>query len=221
MSAAQIKQRYIAFKEKEKYTFNTYFEDFIKTKKSSTRRIYETTMDILQKFSPGILCFSDITPKFLRDLEAWLIGKGSSINNMALHMRNIRAVFNTAIDDEVIDLGLYPFRKYKIKKEKTIKRNLTIDEIRRFKDIDLSGVPGISRDVFMLSFYLIGINLKDLSYLTKKNIQDGRVEYKRAKTGKYYSIRLEPEAKRLIKKLSGRKYLINIIERYYRTLSGL
>jgi integrase len=66
----------------------------------------------------------------------------------------------------------------------------------------------------MLSFYLIGINLKDLCYLTKKNIQNGRIEYKRAKTGKYYSIKLETEAEKLIKKLSSKKYLINILERY-------
>jgi integrase len=215
MSAAQIKQRYIAQKEKEKYDFNTYFKYFIGTKQNEkTKQTYQHTLDTFEKFAGGQKHFIDIDPKFLQEFGRWMIEKGMSINTVGIHMRNIRSVFNSAINTEIIDLGLYPFRKYKIKKEKTIKRNLTIDEIRRFKDIDLSGVPGISRDVFMLSFYLIGINLIDLSHLTKKNIQNGRIEYKRAKTGKYYSIKLEPEAKRLIKKLSGRKYLINIIERY-------
>jgi hypothetical protein len=70
-----------------------------------------------------------------------------------------------------------------IKSEKTVKRNLTIEEIRRFKNFSLPGVPGLSRDVFMLSFYLIGINLIDLCYLTKKDIRSGRLDYKRRKTG--------------------------------------
>ena len=112
---------------------------------------------MIEKYSPGELRFSDITVKFLRDLELYLNDNGSSINNTSLHMRNIRSVFNMAIDDEVIELNLYPFRKYKIKKEKTVKRNLTIEELRQFKNIEIPGVPGLSRDVFMLSFYLIGV----------------------------------------------------------------
>jgi len=215
LTASQIKKRYLSKKEKEKYDFNTYFKYFISTKKADkTKDSYLYTLNLIENYSPGQIHFPDVNSKFLRELESWMTKKGMKINSIGIHMRNIRSVFNTALDDEVIDLGLYPFRKYKIKKEKTIKRNLTLDEIRRFKDFSLSGVPGLSRDVFMLSFYLIGINLKDLSYLTKKDIKDGRVEYKRAKTHKYYSIKLQPNAKKLIKKLSGEKYLINLLERY-------
>ena len=94
------------------------------------------------------------------------------------------------------------------------KKNLLIDELRRLKDVKLSGVPGLSRDVFMLSLYLMGINLKDLTYLTKENIKSGRLEYRRNKTGREYSIKIEPEAKALIKKLKGTKYLICLAERY-------
>jgi len=216
MTAAKIKQRYIDRKSKEKYNFNSYFEYYISIKKAEkTKQVYQYTLNLVKDYSnTGILHFSDINYKFLREFENWMIKKEMKINTISIHMRNIRAVFNSAIDDEVIGLGLYPFRKYKIKKEKTAKRNLTLDEIRQFKDFSLQGVPGLSRDVFMLSFYLIGINLKDLSYLTKKDIKDGRIEYKRAKTGKYYSIKLEPEAKKLFKKLCGKKYLINLLERY-------
>ena len=214
MTAAAIKQRYLNKKNKEKYDFKTYYDYILTTKSPGTARIYQNTLDLLNDYSPGQLNFSDINMKFLRDLETDMKIKGSSINNIGIHMRNIRSVFNSAINDDIVDLGLYPFRKYKIKKEKTVKRNLTLGEIRRFKDISLPGVPGLSRDVFMLSFYLIGINLIDLAYLTKKNIVNGRIEYKRRKTGQQYSIKLEPKAKRLIKKLSGGKYLIDLAERY-------
>jgi len=66
----------------------------------------------------------------------------------------------------------------------------------------------------MLSFYLIGINQIDLAYLTKDNIKAGRLEYQRRKTGKHYSIKIEPEARKLIKKLRGDKYLVCLLERY-------
>jgi integrase len=215
MSASTIKRLYLAEQNKEKYNFNTYFNYCNGTKQAEkTKQVYEYTLQLIEKYSPGELRFSDITVKFLRDLELWMIDKGMKINTISIHMRNIRAVFNMAIDDDVIDLSLYPFRKFKIKSEKTVKRNLTIDEFRRLLDVNLPGVPGLARDVFMLSFCLIGINLKDLTYLTKKNIVNGRLEYKRMKTGKDYSIKLEPEAKQLIKKLSGTKYLVNLAERY-------
>lgn len=56
----------------------------------------------------------------------------------------------------------------------------------------------------MLIFYLIGINTKDLFSLTSKNAVNGRIEYRRAKTGRWYSIKLEPEAMVLIERYKGK-----------------
>lgn len=215
MSAAAIKKRYEDSREKEKYNFTTYYKYCINTKKADkTKSVYEYTLKLIEEYSPGEIRFSDVNVRFLREFELWMIDKEMKVNSISIHMRNIRTVFNMAIDDDVVDLSLYPFRKFKIKSEKTVKRNLTIDEIRRLLDVNLSGVPRLSRDVFMLSFYLIGINLIDLVHLRKENIKAGRLEYKRRKTGKGYTVKLEPEAKKLIKKLSGTKYLINTLERY-------
>lgn len=62
----------------------------------------------------------------------------------------------------------------------------------------------------MLMFYLIGINGIDLFHL--KGITDGRIEYKREKTGKLYSIKVEPEAMEIINRYKGKEYLLNILE---------
>lgn len=214
LSALQIKKKYLSKSLKEKSTFSSYLNDFTKTKSKGTANLYTNTADRLNDFSPNEVYFSEINPKFLRDFETYLKKRNNAVNTIAIHMRNIRAIFNAAINDEIIELNLYPFRKYKIKTEKTIKRNLTINEIRTLRDVELFGVPQLSRDIFMLIFYLSGINLKDLSYLTKANIINERLEYQRFKGGKNYSIKIEPEANRLFKKLKGTKYLINLIERY-------
>ncbi|WP_163321639.1 tyrosine-type recombinase/integrase [Draconibacterium mangrovi] len=211
LSAAQIKAKYQSSKIKEKYDFYTYFEYYITTKGESTATIYKRTYKILQNFNSSRLSFSDVNARFLRDFTSW---HDKSTNGTAIHLRNIRAVFNAAIDDDVIGLELYPFRRFKIPKAKTRKRNITAGQIKTFKDAELYGVPHLARDVFMLQFYLIGINLKDLTYLKKSSVKRGRLEYTRMKTGTEYSIKLEPEAKRLIKKLSGKKYLICLAERY-------
>ena len=123
--------------------------------------------------------------------------------------------FNGAINDEVCDPSLYPFRKFKIKKEKTIHRNLSIEDIKKIRDTNLTGIPELSRDIFMLSFYLVGINLKDLMHLTSKDIEGNRIRYKRSKGKKNYSIKIEPEAQEIFNKYKGEKYLLNLLEKNY------
>jgi integrase len=68
-------------------------------------------------------------------------------------------------------------------------------------------------DMFLLMIYLIGIEVKDLFYLGKPN-KKGRVFYDRFKTGKEFSIKLEPEALAIIDKYPSDTHLINVHERY-------
>jgi integrase len=52
-----------------------------------------------------------------------------------------------------------------------------------------------------------------LSQLTHDNVVDGRIEYRRAKTGKLYSIKIQPEAAALLEKYKGKKHLLNVFDR--------
>ena len=61
-------------------------------------------------------------------------------------------------------------------------------------------------------FYLIGINAVDL--FGAKEIRNGRLEYRRTKTGKLYSIKVEPEAMEIIQKYKGNEHLLNIMDKY-------
>ena len=61
-------------------------------------------------------------------------------------------------------------------------------------------------DIFKLSFLLIGINLTDLHGL--KAIENGRIEYVRAKTHRPYSIKVEPEAMQIIRMYQGKDHLL-------------
>ena len=139
-------------------------------------------------------------------------GSGMKINAYAIHIRNIRAVFNYAIDEEITTL--YPFRKFKIKKEETRKRSLTIEQIRVLKAYPCEEFEERYRDLFMLSFYLIGINIGDMLLLKEENIVNGRIEYHRRKTGKLYSVKIEPEAQGIIDRYKGRQYLLNVLDEY-------
>ena len=68
----------------------------------------------------------------------------------------------------------------------------------------------------MLSFYLIGMNLADMLALPKDCIVNGRLQYRRAKTGKNYSIKIEPEAQAIIDKYPGKDHLLSFGEKFGR-----
>ena len=197
----------------EAYTFFEHFERFISTReKESTKDIYHQTLLKIELFSPGKLAFSDINIIWLKGFEQFLKGQGLSVNSINLHIRNIRAVFNDAINEDKAEQNLYPFRKFKLKSEETRKRSLTIDQLRAIRDWPCEPHEQQYIDIFMLMFYIRGINMIDLAGLTK--IDNGRVEFRRAKTGRLYSIKIEPEAEAIINKYRGKNFLLNINERY-------
>lgn len=121
-----------------------------------------------------------------------MASQGMKVNAYAIHLRNVRTVFNYALDEGYT--SMYPFRKFSIGKEETRKRSLTVGQLRTLRDYPCEEWQEKYRDIFMLMFYLIGINAVDLLNARNSDVVNGRLEYKRAKTGKLYSILIEPEA---------------------------
>jgi len=183
-----------------------------------TRGLYQTTLNRMRDFDPFLSrrTFDDINKKWLTDFDRFLSLTAKSANARAIHFRNIRSVFNDAIDDEIIQV--YPFRKFKIKYEETRKRSLSVEELRELMEYPCEEYQVRYRDMFMLMFFLIGVNAVDLFNAPTSSIIKGRFEYRRAKTGKLYSIKVEPEAAAIIERYAGDKYLLNIMDecKYYK-----
>ncbi len=89
-----------------------------------------------------------------------------------------------------------------------------MEKIRQLLKLQLSAYDTEYRDMFLLSFYLIGINMVDLAGLSKNNIVDGRIEYRRAKIGKFYSIKIEPETQAILDRYKGKKHLLAPFDNY-------
>ena len=192
--------------------FVDYIDEFAKTKLNArTVDIYIQTKNKIQKFDSDCK-FEDIDRAWLTKFERWMIDSGMKTNACSVHMRNIRAVFNYCIDEEYTTL--YPFRKFKIKKEETRKRSLTVEQLRTLRDYPCEEYQVRYRDIFMLMFYMIGINAIDLFHAKDSDVVDGRLEYKRSKTGKLYSVLIQPEAQAIIDKYRGKNYLLNVLDEY-------
>ncbi len=200
--------------KEEPDTFLKWYDRFTERKCDRTREIYQATRRRLVAWLGeerlAMVKFEDIKIAWLEDLQDWL-GKTCQANAIAIHLRNIRAVVNYAIDNEVTTY--YAFRRFKIKSAPTQKRNFDIDTLRKIFNHQCEEEWQVKYlDFFKLSFMLIGINVKDLCYL--QNMSQGRIDYLRAKTHRPYSIKVEPEAREIIERYAGKERLVNFCENY-------
>lgn len=198
------------------HNFLEYYEKrMAEAKKNNTRKSYESALNRMKLFDPllSVRTFEDIDEEYIRKMDKAWEDAGLTTNSRAVYMRNIRAVFNDAIDDRITTADAYPFRRFSIKKAPTKKRNLSLEELRMLRDYPIvNAFQEKYRDIFMLCFYMRGINMVDLLALKKDNIRAGRINYVRSKTGKFYSVKIEPEMKVILSRYKGVQYLIDVCD---------
>jgi len=156
----------------------------------------------LFKHAKSSIMFKDIDYEFLVDFENYLRRQGNTDGGIAFKMRHLRIIFNRAINEDIVDRSAYPFRKYKISKLKSEpnKIALNLNELRRFKDVDLTGHMNLlkSHMLFMFSFYCRGINWVDMMELKWTDIYDGKIHYIRKKTKQSFVIEITDSLKRIL-----------------------
>ena len=147
--------------------------------------------------------------------EAHLKAKDVSMNTISFYMRNLRAVYNRAVEKGLTPQN-NPFRHVYTGVDKTIKRAIPIKAIKELKELDLSLKPSLdfARDMFMFSFYTRGMSFIDMAYLKKSNLQNGILTYRRRKTGQQLTIKWEKCMEDIVSKYPKNQtdYLLPIIK---------
>ena len=135
---------------------------------------------------------SEIDSDLMQLYEAYLHGKGAVRNTSSFYMRILRAVYNRALEKELMEQR-NPFRHVYTGVDKTVKRAVPLSAIKRMKNMDLSLQPNLefARDMFLFSFYTRGMSFIDMAHLKKKDLQNGFLSYRRRKTGQQLVIRWE------------------------------
>ena len=197
----------------KKALFVKHFLAFAESKKKSTRQVYMQTYSRLVAFMGNkldTLKFEDITKEWLTRFDNFMAETAPSRNARNIHLRNIRAVFNEAIANNIT--SFYPFKRFKIRQVATRKRCMKVEELQTLFSYPAEKHARYYIDIFELMFMLIGINVVDLCNL--KEIVDGRITFYRAKTNRLYSIKVEPEALEIINRYRGKDWLLDILDRY-------
>ena len=183
--------------------------------KIRTAENYSCTLKSFMQFRQDRdILLSEIDSDLMQLYEAYLHGKGVVRNTSSFYMRILRAVYNRALEKELVEQR-NPFRHVYTGVEKTVKRAISFKVIRQLKEMDLSHSQSMefARDMFMFSFYTRGMSFVDMAFLKKTDLNNGMLTYRRKKTGQLLSIRWEKCMQDIVDKYPGNfsTYLLPII----------
>lgn len=171
-----------AFEIKVKYLFEQ--------GRISSAKSYSSSLSSLTGFNSN-LNFSDVTPSFLRDYQFHMDKGGNSVATTGLYLRNLRAIFNEAIEDGLISRDAYPFGKGKRRFQIPSKGNKAeplkqseVAKIYAYQPRNESEAQ--ARDLWVFAFLLNGANMKDVCFLKFRDIDfhGERITFFRTKTSK-------------------------------------
>ena len=162
------------------------------------------------------LRFTDITVDWLQTYSR-IRRQTVSVSTVAVDFRNLRTVFNQAIEKNPSLSAVYPFGRGKFQIPVGASKNvgLSKEDLLKIKDFNSDNYYlQMARDYFMFSYYANGMNLKDIIKLKK-----GQKEYIRSKTEhtskfeKRLDINYNQTQEEIISRHKGSgKYLFNVLD---------
>lgn len=199
--------------------FNYMESQIIKLKQNGkvrTAETYVSTLNSFKKFRKDEdIMLDSLNSEIMEAYEAWHQQRGVAPNTISFYTRILRAAYNRAVEDEIIE-NRNPFRHVYTGVDKTVKRALPIAIIKKIKTLDLDLFPALdfARDMFMMSFMLRGMSFIDMAYLKKTDLKNGYLTYRRRKTSQRLIIEWTKEMQTLLDKYpeNDSDYLLPIIK---------
>lgn len=184
--------------------------------KVRTSETYKSALSSFKKFRQDEDIMLDcLTSEIMEAYEAWHKNRGVAPNTNSFYTRILRAVYNRAVDDDIIE-NRNPFKHVYTGVDKTVKRALPLPVIKKIKALDLSLNPSLdyAREMFLMSFYLRGMSFIDMAFLKKSDLKNGYVTYRRRKTGQQLIIEWTKEMQMILDKYpeNATDYLLPIIK---------
>jgi len=203
-------------KPKERLTVEDFWLrhiDGLKLKGSyGSANVYSMSLKGISKELDLQRSFNSIRYVDVVELETALYKRGMTANGVSVYLRSFRAICNKAIELELVSSDWYPFRKFKIKRSRTLPKVLSIEKLREYFNLNISKGSTYYQSwlIGKLIFMLRGINLKDLLLLTERNVKSDRIIYKRSKTNKLYSVKLSKEMQEVFNEFVSNSTLLGV-----------
>lgn len=157
-----------------------------KLNKVSTAELYLVTVNHFLKFAGDEgFCMEKLSRTQVADFAAYLQNRGLAINTINSYLSSLRAIYNAACYDGLLRPLEHPFLGLKLKRESTVKRAISVTQIRKLAGLKCEESSGqeLTVDLCLFSFLACGMPFVDMAYLTANNIRNGELVYNRRKTG--------------------------------------
>ena len=182
---------------------------------TGTANNYRAALGSFRRFCNGEdIMLEAVDHVLMEDYQSYLEQRELAPNSISFYMRILRAVYNRAVEDGLTQ-DRKPFRNVFTGMEKTVKRAISLSNIKRIKSLELSSKPSLefARDIFLFLFYCRGMSFIDAAFLKKADVRDGILSYRRHKTGQLLHIKIVSQISELIERYSDKEspYLLSII----------
>lgn len=196
-----------------------YIRDMLKEGRKSTAALYQRTCDYFISFTRIDIMLDGITPRTIKDFDLFLRDKGLNPVTRGTHLVHIKAIINRAIRDKKVSYDTHPFEYYEKPEGSVRELDISVEDVRLIRDADVTEKSlRVARDLFMLSYYLGGINLVDLMQINFKGrttIEYIRQKSKNTKKGdKKVSFTIPEEAWPIIQRWMGKNGKLNFGYKY-------
>ena len=185
-------------------------EQLAVTREKSTVDNYATALRSFLAYAGEEVEASCINQHLIEGYQQWLMDRDTSMNSISCYMRSLRSVLRQ-IDPTFANA----FKNVFTGNTKTEKRSVRLQDIQKIRDSPLPESSRLQfvRDLFLFSFYALGMPFVDLAFLKKTQISDGYIRYSRHKTGQSVKIKLETPMQHIINKYmrEGSPYVFPIL----------
>lgn len=187
----------------------------MKLNHTGTANNYRAALGSFRRFSNGEDVMLEAVDHVLMEYyQLYLKQQELAPNSISFYMRILRAVYNRAVEEELTQ-DRKPFRNVFTGMEKTVKRAISMSDVKRIKSLELQSRPNLefARDVFLFLFYCRGMSFIDAAFLRKTDIQNDVLSYRRHKTGQLLHIKVVRQISELIERYTHKEspYLLPII----------
>lgn len=199
--------------EHKKYlTFDVIAKEFLSTLQSESRiksyKLYKTAISHFNRFlkKEHDIPLEQIRPSHIHQYQKFLEKRELSSTTVRIYLTLIKVILNYAIKMDYIHYKVHPFAACILPSSRIRNLDLTVEELKSLRDVSLKEQNLlIVRDLFMLTYYLGGINLKDLLdyHFEENNLILSYIRHKtyRTKHGENEIVfSIQPEAQQIISK---------------------
>ncbi len=147
----------------------------------------------------GEMPIGKVTVETIGSYQQWMKNHDISVNTMSCYNRSLRAIYNKAVSRGLTN-DYQPFKDCYKGRARTVKRSINGESIRKLRLTNLHGHEDLVlvRDIFLFSFYAMGMPFVDIAYLKKTQIIDDVLTYYRHKTRQLVKVPLCREALHII-----------------------